>query len=436
MKYTFFFLASIFALTANAQNYLVSFTGSGASSTVSNVKVENLAQGTSVILNENDVLRLTFATSDDKTPDNQSNGLKIYPNPMIENSTFEFSPPVPGAATISVIDMTGKLLVKMEENLESSTHSYRLSGLKSGFYVINVRGNTYHLSGKLLSKGDSRGSVSLEKVRHSSRSAFEETKKITPKGILATVDMAYTQGERLKFTGMTGIYSTIKMDIPSSDKTIDFEFSACTDGDNNNYPIVKIGTQIWMAENLKTTKYLNTDLIGTTSSPNLNIFYETASKYQWSYSGIETNVATYGRLYTWFTATDSRSVCPSGWHLPTLAEYSSLYDYLGKNSYGYEGVAWKTAKSISSSSVWTTSLIAGSPGNDMATNNASGFSALPGGYRSYYGWYTGIGTLSYLWCSSESSGFADVTVLNYNQQGISGTILDKKHGCAVRCLKN
>ena len=67
-----------------------------------------------------------------------------------------------------------------------------------------------------------------------------------------------------------------------------------------------------MVENLKTTKYLNGDLIGTTAPDTLDISGESTPKYQWAYEGNESNVMAYGRLYTWYAATDSRGICPTG----------------------------------------------------------------------------------------------------------------------------
>src|SRR4029078_12512714 len=105
-----------------------------------------------------------------------------------------------------------------------------------------------------------------------------------------------------------------------------------TDIDGNVYHTVTIGTQVWMVENLKTTKYRNGDLIGTTIPATLDISSESTPKYQWAYKGEESNVATYGRLYTWYAVADSRNVCPTGWHVPSDAEWTTLTTYLGGES--------------------------------------------------------------------------------------------------------
>ena len=93
-----------------------------------------------------------------------------------------------------------------------------------------------------------------------------------------------------------------------------------TDIDGNVYHTVTIGTQVWMVENLKTTKYRNGVAIGTTTPATLSILSESLpTKYQWAYGGNESNVAIYGRLYTWYTVTDSRNIAPTGWHVSTDA---------------------------------------------------------------------------------------------------------------------
>ncbi len=96
------------------------------------------------------------------------------------------------------------------------------------------------------------------------------------------------------------------------------------DYDNNVYNTVKIDNQLWMAENLKTTSYRNGDPIGTTTPATADITGESEPKYQWAYDGNESNAAVYGRLYTGYAVTDSRGICPTGWHIPTEAELTIL----------------------------------------------------------------------------------------------------------------
>ena len=98
-----------------------------------------------------------------------------------------------------------------------------------------------------------------------------------------------------------------------------------TDVDGNVYHTVTIGTQTWMVENLKTTKYRNGEAIGTTIG---NVLNSSTSTYQWAYGGIEANVAKYGRLYNWYAATDIRGIAPAGWHVPNDAEWTTLESYV------------------------------------------------------------------------------------------------------------
>ncbi|HEY5468895.1 MAG TPA: fibrobacter succinogenes major paralogous domain-containing protein [Bacteroidales bacterium] len=196
-----------------------------------------------------------------------------------------------------------------------------------------------------------------------------------------------------------------------------------TDKDGNVYNTVTIGTQVWMTENLKTTKYRNGDLIGTTIPVTKDITSESAAKYQWAYLGNENNVTSYGRLYTWNAVTDSRGVCPTGWHVPTDAEWSTLTTFLGDYS-----VAGGKLKETGTNH-WI------SP-NAGATNE-TGFTALAGGTRSKDGTFSLMGNYGFWWSSSESSAAYGWGVsMFYGNTGNGRVSLDKQNGFSVRCIKD
>ena len=207
-----------------------------------------------------------------------------------------------------------------------------------------------------------------------------------------------------------------------------------TDSESNNYKTVAIGSQVWMAENLKTTKYSNGDLIGTTLS---DISLETTPKYQWAYDNNESNVALYGRLYTWYAVADVRNICPAGWHVPSDAEWTTLTDYLAVNGFGYQGSGTDIAKSLAAKSGWTTSLTAGSIGNNQSENNSSGFTALPGGYRFGNGWFENVGAGNW-WSATEYGGIPTSwwRSLHYMSTDVGRANFGKVYGMSVRCVKN
>jgi len=215
-----------------------------------------------------------------------------------------------------------------------------------------------------------------------------------------------------------------------------------TDKDGNVYTSVTIGTQVWLVENLKTTKYRNGDLIGTTTPSTLDITAETTPKYQWAYDGNESNAATYGRLYTWYAVTDIRNLCPTGWHVPSDVEWTTLENYLIANGYNYDGTTTenKIAKSLATATNWTSSSNTGVVGNTdfPGKRNATGFSALPGGSRDGNGTFNGFLSFYGIWWSSTESDYDQyMALLRYihadNSYLDAGGYL-KVSGASVRCV--
>jgi len=193
------------------------------------------------------------------------------------------------------------------------------------------------------------------------------------------------------------------------------------DFDGNVYRTVKICNQWWMAENLKVTHYRNGDAI-----PNVT------DETEWSnlttgaycnYANNASNADTYGSLYNWYAVSDSRIIAPAGWHVPSDAEWQTLVDYLGGQAVA--GGKMKEAGTIH----WI------SP-NTGATNESS-FSALPGGYRNYYGTYYHMGYGADFWSSTEYlSNYAWYRSLNGSSSGIYRYNNNKECGFSVRCVRD
>jgi uncharacterized protein (TIGR02145 family) len=199
-----------------------------------------------------------------------------------------------------------------------------------------------------------------------------------------------------------------------------------TDIEGNTYNIVSIRNQIWMAENLKTTKYNDGTAISLVTD-NATWSVLTTPGYCWYNNDAATYKITYGALYNWFavdaTANGGKNVCPTGWHVPTNAEWTTLTDYLGGTN-----VAGGKLKETGTTH-WT------SPNTD-ATNEV-GFTALPGGNRNPAGVFARIGDATDLWSSTEYSvANAWCQDLWYGGSGVYVSSIQKQFGFSVRCLKD
>jgi uncharacterized protein (TIGR02145 family) len=198
-----------------------------------------------------------------------------------------------------------------------------------------------------------------------------------------------------------------------------------TDAEGNSYKTVIIGTQQWMAENLKVSKYSD----GTTI-PNItdNNQWQINTTGAWAYYNNDAaNNAKYGKLYNWYavskTTNGNKNVCPTGWHVPTDAEWTVLTDYLGGIS-----IAGGKLKEVGTTN-WN------SP-NTSATNTSL-FTGLPVGTRDYDGDYSTIGDYGSWWGSTEDdTGSAWGRGLSYYYGDAYRDSDGKRNGFSVRCLRD
>jgi uncharacterized protein (TIGR02145 family) len=197
------------------------------------------------------------------------------------------------------------------------------------------------------------------------------------------------------------------------------------DIDGNTYNIVTIGTQTWMAENLKTTKYSDGTVIPLVSDGPTWSGLSTPG-FCWYNNDAATYQATYGALYNWYAldiiSNGGKNVCPTGWHVPFDAEWTTLTDFLGG-----EAVAGSKLKEVGLTH-WL------SPNSD-ATNEQS-FTALPGGVRNYLGPFMQLGSIGNYWSLTESSP-SNAFFRNLNNNNGNAAKVDnfKKFGMSVRCLQ-
>lgn len=209
--------------------------------------------------------------------------------------------------------------------------------------------------------------------------------------------------------------------LPTVKSGVGIEF----DADGNIYQTVEINGQIWLTENLKTTKYCNGDNIANVNFSQWGNLTSGAWTY---YENSSENNDTYGKLYNWEVASSNKNACPCGWRVATREDWTALTNFLGIQTAGNE---IKSVGNIENSTgLWHTSI---NPGT-----NSTGFNATPAGwgdpassnfaFKNYKTAY---------WCSNPVSGnSAEIMQLDYNYADFYFTLKDKKSALSIRCIKN
>ncbi len=219
-------LLIIFILTGSiktqAQDYEINFSATGITSSIDSVKVENITQNTSLSLLGTDILHLVLNVSvKDLTTGDQS--IQVYPNPMNEHAEIIFFAKQSGNTDLIIYDISGRKVLESKNYHATGLQRYKMTNLKQGLYFIHIIGENYFHNAKIISLNIApKGTETLEYL------GLEEIESIelnsNSKSIKAIIDMDYTTGDVLRYTGFSGLYTSIVTDIPTGNETIIFNF--------------------------------------------------------------------------------------------------------------------------------------------------------------------------------------------------------------------
>ena len=225
------------------------------------------------------------------------------------------------------------------------------------------------------------------------------------------------------------------------DTTVEPDFhcgtSTLTDYDGNVYNTVQIGNQCWMKENMRTMHYSDGSEIQNAHQSNVNGEYIPEYGYLYDWSAV-----MHGASSSSAVPSGVQGICPTGWHVPSDAEWMELLAYVGSQSdYVCGSDTSYISKALADTMGWNEATADCAVGNDPSANNTTGFSVLPAGhYRSQFDLVIGSGMMANFWSCTESSagnpGGAWARVIANSTANVSYTSGNRSNGFSVRCLRD
>ena len=370
--------------------------------------------------------------------------IKLTPNPLRGNARISFQLNEEASAHIQITDLNGRKCASWSGKLSVGEHSFNVTLTVPQMYVLTVRTPEGTHSVKMLNTANG-GKDQISYIG----SKGEKSQKRASKGIL-THDIL--PGDLLKLTGYANIDGILRITraeqpAPNENSTIMLTFfstdsvpcpglETVTDYDGNVYNTIQMGSQCWMQENLRTTRYANGTEIPLGSSANSSVPYRYYPNYD------SASVSTYGYLYNWSAFingahpdsvgnVDVQGVCPAGWHLPSLSEWNQLINHVkSQPSYLCNGGSNNIAKALASKTGWANDSDGCTVGNHPENNNATGFNGQPSGGR--YSYDTQFGQYANFWMYSATGD--NTFQLAYWDYEIWKANNSKSSASSVRCI--
>ena len=331
---------------------------------------------------------------------------------------------------ITKFDLNGKTLATLHKEMFVGTNSISLAQQGLGIYLYKVKSGNRDLmlKGNLAGKAPYGRSVPLQcsiskplSKQVMKTSALNDVIDVIKAGFLNFRVVAYN-------SDTTGL--VIKM-MPSAGTVIDV--------DENVYQTVKIGNQVWMAENLRVTRYNDGALISLDTSS--TIWANATSPKYCFFSTNSGNIKNYGALYNWYVVSPAnlKKIAPAGWHVPNDAEWDTLQNYMIAKGYNWNGTTSgnKIGKSLAEKADWFIDNTTGAIGCDLTKNNSSGFSAHPGGNRAIDGSFYSMTNYGSYWSASEADAISAYSrYLYFNSDNLFRLNYNKSFGFSVRLVRD
>jgi uncharacterized protein (TIGR02145 family) len=429
-------LSALLSLSVMGQKSMITLTFTaayyqGTYIQLDSIRVSNNTQGVDTVLFYPDTVLVLGSNVGIPGYKMSGDGFRViqnYPNPFTSQTKISIFVPKKDEVEISVADVGGRSLLKTDWQLDRGVHSFNFTAGETGLLFLTATWEGINSTIKILSEGTANPQNVL------TYAGFEGTGSNLKSEEQASV-FVFTPGDSLIYIGYANTPDTIKgsavlEDKPQNSKTYLFEIVEgipCPDipavsYGGQIYTTVQIGTQCWMAQNLN----IGTRINGSQNQANNSI----VEKY--CYNDIDSSCDIYGGLYQWneamqYVATEGvQGICPSGWHIPTDAEWTTISSNLG-------------GLSVAGGKMKETSLNHWASPNTGATN-ISGFTALGAGYRSYIGaGFYDLKVVARFWTSTQNStypGTAWIRYVYHYQRILIRDFFYNPDGWSIRCIKN
>ncbi len=357
--------------------------------------------------------------------------LQNYPNPFNPSTMIIYVLPQPAKVRITVYNALGQKIKTLFNGFQvnrtgqviwdaTNDHGH---GVAAGIYFYSLESANVHLCKKmLLLDGHSvvaEGAVTMmETQAQNDRNFLNKKLAITYNLKVTGVDIETAEQKNLTISGITVLNITT--------------YKTVTDIDNNIYRIRKIGSQWWMAGNLKTTRYRNGDIIANVTTA--IEWRKLTSGACCPVNGNAANKAVYGLLYNYYAVLDSRGLAPEGWHIPNDEEWKILEMFLGMSRKDADTTMFRgTTEGGMLKETGTTHWRIPNTG----ATNSTGFTALPAGYRNPGGDYFDLGSYGFFWTSTSFDNVQSWThILHFDWAGVYRYFFHQGDGFSVRCIKD